>query len=103
RIRTSLEIEPTPYRLDTRGVERSAALITALVDGQLDSLPRNGSQAPRTRRAGLGSAATELRMRLDQFERENRTIDVFLRNDDVGKEERGLRQLLDLTLARGVP
>jgi len=103
KIRTSLEMDPAPYRLDTRGVEKSAALITALVDGRLNGPLGNGSAAPRTRRDVLGPSATELKMQLEQFEREGRTVDIFLRNDDVGQEERGLRQLLNLTLARGVP
>ncbi|HEY6195378.1 MAG TPA: glycosyltransferase [Candidatus Eisenbacteria bacterium] len=103
KIRASLETEPTPYRLDTRGVEKSAALITALVDGQLDRPRGHKSRAPHTRGNVLGPSASELKARLEAFEREGRTIDIFLRNDDVGKEDRGLRRLLDLTLARGVP
>src|ERR1051326_3790725 len=103
KIRASLETEPTPYRLDTRGVEKSAALITALVDGPLDRPRGPKSRAPHTRGNVLGPSASELKARLEAFEREGRTIDIFLRNDDVGKEDRGLRRLLDLTLARGVP
>jgi hypothetical protein len=103
KMRMALEMEPPPHRLDTRGVEQSGRLITALVDGQLPSAPRHRSPAYDTGREALGPSVTELRSRLERCEREGRTVDVFLRDDDVEQEESSLRRLLDVALVRSVP
>ena len=51
---------------------------------------------------GLHMAEKELRAQLEAFQAENREVNIFLRADDVGKDERGLRQLFDVALSRGV-
>src|SRR5262249_22651092 len=51
----------------------------------------------------LGPSASDLRARLERSESEGRPIHVFLRDDDVGQDERCLRPLLNLALARRVP
>jgi len=107
KIRASFGMDPPAHRLDTRGVERSAELITALTDARVGHagnghVARNGSGSYALRDA-LGPQATALRARLERAESEGRRIDVFLRDDDVGRDDRGLRPLLDLALARGVP
>src|SRR3989454_12204975 len=51
---------------------------------------------------GLHMAEKELRAQLEAFQAENREVNIFLRADDVGKDERGLRQLFDVGLSGGV-
>src|SRR5262249_25649144 len=97
KIRASLAMEPPRHRLDTRGAGRSAGLVTALIDGGADR-PATKARGNGVRADVLGPEVVQLRQRLVQREREERPIDVFLRNDDVGKEERGLRPLLNLAL-----
>jgi hypothetical protein len=96
-------MDPPRHRLDVHGVERSAELLTSLVKDRIESTPRAQRPLSRDRFDVLGTAAIHLRAQLERREREGRPIDVFLRNDDVGREERGLRRLLNLALSRAVP
>jgi len=102
KMRASLAMEPPGHRIDTRGVERTEELITDLVGGRIErkALKRRRTEA---RIEALGPYGIALRKRLERCERERRPIDVFLRDDDVGQEERGLRRLLSTALTRAVP
>jgi predicted glycosyltransferase len=97
-MRSRLRAGQPAARPDLAGVVNTAAF----VGSQL------AKRAKSPLRASTGPALSDhliqrLRDRLDEVQAMGETIRVFLRDDDIDEDEESLRQLLDISISRGVP
>ncbi|MEZ4732246.1 MAG: glycosyltransferase [Caldilineaceae bacterium] len=120
RITQRLAAPPPTVRLDLTGVAKTAAAVTAMVAAPVASAAAPGLETaivPSARHGTTGRAPatypgadviqTHLRPFLEQWGEANgdngEVVPVFLRDDDIDEDEETLRELLDISLARGVP
>lgn len=106
KIAQQLRIEPTPATLDIRGVEKTAAFLTDLL--QEKNMSRSKSQQfpklwPSQSQFLFKDLESELRLSLEQLQTEDRAVHIFLRDDDIDEDEESLRYLLDISFSRGTP
>lgn len=105
KILACLKTKPASHTLNLRGVENTATFLTELVGEEHSAGPaavRPLSDA-HSDDHGPQTEVEVLRQQLEQFQAQNKEVNIFLRDDDVGEDERGLRQLLNLALSRSVP
>ncbi len=91
--------------VNLRGAENAAAYLGTLAAGEKTAALVSPSWlATHVPGRDLFRASGErLRAVLEQLQHEDREINIFLRDDDIDDDEETLRQLLDITFARGVP
>ena len=106
RIVTQLEAPLAPTSIDLAGVAHSAKALREL------SLPLQSYRRPYpggtqiVEIPGAQLLADQLRPFLEQWgaaaDRASKPVHLFLRDDDINEDEETLRELLDVSLARGV-
>ncbi len=94
KMAQALKTQPPHDVVNLRGVENTAAILARLAAREEVAAP---SQYP------YRASEACLRAALDRLQRDGREINIFVRDDDIDDDEETLRQLLDVTFARGVP
>ncbi len=95
QIIRALKTEPVSVRLEMQGAEKTARFLGETV--------RSGQRGKGQAKRKFDSLERPLRPFLDKMAEDERKIDLFLRDDDVGTDEETLQQLFDITLAHYVP
>lgn len=104
KILTWLQQPPITSALNLRGVENTAARLTELAT----SKPGPARPTPDLLGAfrhppGSGHWVEPLRATLEQQQQQGRTVNLFMRDDDIDVDEESLRHLLDIAFARNAP
>ena len=105
-IVNSLNSEPCSIKLNLDGVTNSVTYLKKLANEENDACRassgfklQNIDKCPEE----FEIFKTELRPYLQQCQEENKSINIFLRDDDSDIDEETLRRLLDISLIRLVP
>jgi len=108
RIQSLLQSEPPASRLAVDGVEKTTEALLALAEQNTKRQPAQALIArsfvhSAVQESRFPMIGTTLRPALQAAQAEERTIDLFVRDDDIDQDEESLRHLLDIGIKHYTP